>query len=660
MLAPESTYTVLLLSMGVLVALFEFLGRESKVARAAAAGICIALTLRYMHWRFVYAMPVHQNVLQQLYSRVYIGFEVAAMLSSMLVYFFMSRTLDRRTEADAHAASPLRGAPTDVFIATYNESYDILERTAVGALALDHPDLRVWLLDDGARPWVKELAESLGIHYVSRVKGKHAKAGNINNGMQHALATGRKPQFMLLLDADFVPHRHLLQRVLGLFDTADVGIVQTPQHFFNADPVQSNLVCASVWPDEQRFFFNCLLPSKDAWGAAFCCGTSAVIRVDAFQKAGGMATQTVTEDMLTTFQFDEHGYRTVFLNERLSLGLAPESMVDFISQRSRWCLGAVQQIFTPWSFFGRRMSWINRLAFFDSVLFWIAGAPFKILLLSTPMLYWWTGTTVMNATGPELLAWAGPMILCNVLFMAYVAGNRILPIMTDATQMLTSFVICRTVATALVRPFGRPFKVTAKGISTTGVTVQWAMLWKFAALGMLTLLGMFAHLSRFDPAHGKEGYATNILWSLLSAAVFSLAAMACIELPHRRRDERFQTDEHATVRIGETDVPCRVRDISLGGAAVVWGSAPAAGGHDPWNTLAGPAALVVGDGEGAHLHLPCDVMQSRGALLTVRFHPDTWIRHALIRKLFTGGYHQEVAAISTGKVFRSVARAAFS
>jgi cellulose synthase/poly-beta-1,6-N-acetylglucosamine synthase-like glycosyltransferase len=66
-----------------------------------------------------------------------------------------------------------------------------------------------------------------------------------------------------------------------------------------------------------------LLACKDARGAAFCCGTSAVFRVEALLASGGMAIETVTEDMLTSFKFDERSYRTVFLNERLSMGLAP-------------------------------------------------------------------------------------------------------------------------------------------------------------------------------------------------------------------------------------------------------------------------------------------------------------------------------------------------
>ncbi len=661
---PIQIYAVLLLTIGSFVVLFETLGRQSKSARVTAAIACMVLTLRYLYWRLRYTAPIHGNALQHAYADVFLTCEVATLCSSLMVYFFMSRTVDRSAQADLHGQSPLRHAATDVFIASYNENRDILERTIIGALALHHPDLRVWLLDDGARPWARELAESLGVMYVSRVKGKHAKAGNINNAMQHALATGRRPEFLLLLDADFIPHRHLLQRVLGLFDTPDVGIVQTPQHFFNPDPVQSNLLCSSVWPDEQRFFFNSLLPAKDAWGAAFCCGTSAVFRVEAFVKAGGMATETVTEDMLTTFKFEEYGFRTIFLNERLSLGLAPESLLEFMAQRSRWCLGAIQQIFTPWSFFGRRLSWINRVAFFDTVLYWCCGAAFKLMLLSAPMLYWFTGTTVLHAAGSDLLAWAGPMIVANMMFMGYLTGNRVLPIMTDVTQLLTAFVICRTVLTALVRPFGRAFRVTAKGLSTSGITVQWGLLWKFAALSALTLLGLFTHIARFNASHGTQGYATNLFWSLINAGVLALAGAACIELPHRRRDERFDTYELATLRIGSDGVPCRLKDISLGGALLEWqpstpgDQAADAREEPPWARLAVSADLVLRTPDG-DVTLPCTPVQHQGQRLTVRFHQADWIRHTLIRKLFTGDYHQEIETISLPKVFGRLAYAVF-
>jgi cellulose synthase (UDP-forming) len=77
---------------------------------------------------------------------------------------------------------------------------------------IDHPDLRVWVLDDGARDWVRTMAEDLGALYLCRVNGKHAKAGNVNNGLQQYLSIGRRLEFILLLDADFIASRQILRR----------------------------------------------------------------------------------------------------------------------------------------------------------------------------------------------------------------------------------------------------------------------------------------------------------------------------------------------------------------------------------------------------------------------------------------------------------------
>ncbi len=663
-----TTWAAFLITSGFLVAMIEVYGTKSSVVRATASAICALVTLRYIYWRVLFTLPAHQNLPRAVWSHVFLGVELCTLLSSLLIYLFMSRTVSRSGEATARRESDLQHAPTDIFIATYNESFDILERTIVGALAVEHPDKRVWVLDDGDRAWVRELAEGLGAYYVARHKGKHAKAGNVNHGLRRALNIGRPPQFVLLLDADFVPHRTILRRVLGLFDDSTVGIVQTPQHFFNVDPVQANLFCSSVWPDEQRFFFNILMPCKDAWGAAFCCGTSAVIRVDALTASGGMAIETVTEDMLTSFKCGEYGYRTIFLDERLSLGLAPESLADFMSQRSRWCLGAIQQLFTRWSFFGpARLTFINRLAFFDTVLYWVSGAAFKIMLISAPALYWFTGTSTLHATAAELIRWMAPMLIANLIFMRYFSGNRILPIMTDLTQLLTAFVISRTIITGLIRPFGRPFKVTAKGLSSSAVTVQWRILAPYALLAGATILGTVTHIRNFSAAHGVQGYSFNICWSILNAATLTLAAMACIEVPQRRRDERFITDEEAVVRLsmiggvgvgqgsGDLNAPganieiaCQLQNLSLGGAEIAC--------PDGWKSLVGPACLVIySSADQVSLALPFTVVKRRGNLLTIQFAAEPWIRHALIRKLFTGSYHQDVEEIRAFSVLSALA-----
>ena len=136
-----------LLTFGVFCMLFQ--GRQAKCPawiRALASLLCGVLTVRYMIWRFSSTLPLHQNFFQTVWAKVFLFTELSTLTSSLLVYFFMSRTINRSDEATAHQNSANHDLPADVFIATYNESRDILERTMVGALAIDHTDLRVWLL----------------------------------------------------------------------------------------------------------------------------------------------------------------------------------------------------------------------------------------------------------------------------------------------------------------------------------------------------------------------------------------------------------------------------------------------------------------------------------------------------------------------------------
>jgi cellulose synthase (UDP-forming) len=287
----------------------------------------------------------------------------------------------------------------DVLITTYNEEEAILERTIVGALGIDFPGVRVWVLDDGRRAWLAALCRSKGALYLARPDNRHAKAGNINHALEHLRQDPDPPEFVAVFDADFVPQRNFLWRTLPLFHDAAVGLVQTPQHFFNKDPIQANLLVGHVWPDEQRFFFDHVLPSKDAWGAAFCCGTSSVIRVSALQQIGGFPTDSVTEDFLLSLHLDRAGWKTVYQKEHLSAGLAPEGMAEYLTQRGRWCLGLMQICRSASGPLSRApLSLRYRLGLLDAFLYWSGGFLFKLFCLITPIVYWFTGVTVGTAS----------------------------------------------------------------------------------------------------------------------------------------------------------------------------------------------------------------------------------------------------------------------
>ena len=269
---------------------------------------------------------------------------------------------------DCAPATPL----VDVLICTYNEEAAILERTIVGALAQTYPNFRVWLLDDGRRPEIAALCGALGCFYLTREDNRHAKAGNINAAIRTLTALNVRPDFVAILDADFVPFPKFVERAMALHKAPDVGIVQTPQHFINPDPIQTNLDLAALWPDEQRFFFDTVMASKDAWDQAFCCGTSSIIRFEPLVRIGGFPTDSVTEDFLLSLRFKEAGYSTVYLNEPLSLGLAPEGLREYLTQRGRWCLGFMQIIRGKSGPFSRsaNLSLMDRVVLVENFLAW--------------------------------------------------------------------------------------------------------------------------------------------------------------------------------------------------------------------------------------------------------------------------------------------------
>jgi cellulose synthase (UDP-forming) len=366
-----------------------------------------------------------------------------------------------------------------------------------------------------------------------------------------------------------------------------------------------------------------------------------------------MATETVTEDMLTSFKMEEHGYRTIYLNEPLSMGLAPEGLHAYFTQRSRWCLGAIQQIYTRWSFLGRaHLRPISRLSSFDGSFYWIFTFPFKILMLTAPMIYWWTETSVIDATASGLIYWLAPSAVGSIIFIGFYGRKFVLPIMTDLSQLLPSFVIVQTVLAGLIRPFGRPFKVTPKGSCSGGVVIHWTYLLPFALAALGTFLGILINTSAYSDLNVEPGFAVNVFWSIYDIAILLLAVAVCIELPQRREDARFSAQDQAVIRrYGQADSVCKIVNISLGGAKI-----------------AGPPPAWASDGEEGVLLLDGGVQQVPFRIVwldqkqgveqdfAIAFNADRRLHRALTARLFTGAYRGTVDEINLRRVLFAIGK----
>ena len=634
------------LVLGLLaIAVLPWLNRDNTIARAVAISLCLLLAWRYMLWRVMDTLPPAGPTLDFGVGLLFIAVEMLSMLGATVASVFLIRTRDRTPDVERNLPW-LRSLPcqplVDVLICTYNEEEEILERTIIGALGIDYPNFRLWVCDDGRRAWLRKLCAENGCGYITRPDNTHAKAGNINNALRHIATLPEPPEFISILDADFVPKPQFLTRTLALMHDPAVGVVQTPQHFFNPDPIQSNLAMTHVWPDEQRFFFDVVMPSKDAWGGAFCCGTSSILRFAPLLKIGGFPTDSVTEDYLVTLRLNEIGYGTIYLNEPLSLGLAPEGLKEYISQRSRWALGFMQICrgrsgpFSP----NKQMPLMARIMLTETFLHWSATHFFRLLAIIVPALYLLLNIQAVYASVPDAISHLVPFFIVQAAVMTWMTQGRVLPLMTDLSQLLVATDIAKSVVAGLVKPQGHKFDVTAKGGDRSKRFLQWPMLRIFLVYLALTVGGVLWAFTLDDTRSLGDASAIALYWSWYNIVILTLACFVCIEASQRRRGERFTSEGHVTLTIEGRKLQLPIEDISVSGMRLR--------GCQPGPI--GQAVHVAFDG----LDVDAKIVRAYEGAFAVQFAPSKEVRARLIRHVYCGKQDRSVRSIRPGSVATAV------
>ncbi len=352
--------------------------------RHLAGIIYIASSLLYLGWRLT---VFNENAITL--STMYF---IADVIAVVLGFFAIFASWHYR-HREAPPAAP--GLSVDVLIPVYKEPAGMIRRTVEGALAIRYPH-KTWLLDDGRRDELRELARELGCEYLVRPDNLHAKAGNLNQALSQT-----KGDFIAVFDADHIPQPTALDATLGFFSDPKVAMVQTPQDYFNIDAMQyaNNHRNGALWHD-QSFFYNISQPGRDHYNAASCAGTSVVYRRSAIEAIGGIPVETVTEDVHTSLKLHKAGYETPYLNEPVAYGVAASDLADYYRTRLRYGHGNIHALrhenvlFCKGLTLGQRMSylflgliylegWQQLLVFLVPAIALIFGmAPFDITIFN--------------------------------------------------------------------------------------------------------------------------------------------------------------------------------------------------------------------------------------------------------------------------------------
>ncbi|KAG0562991.1 hypothetical protein KC19_9G187900 [Ceratodon purpureus] len=302
-----------------------------------------------------------------------------------------------------HSTTPT----VDIFIPTCKEPTEVPMEAVKAALAMDYPAdlMKVFVLDDGGDDDLRAFCDDLKVEtpgrvvYIRREKLKgvphNFKCGNMNNGLKYSEA-----EYVVMMDADMILHPSYLRRLLPhITNSPDVSFVQVPQAFYNlpiGDPLN----------DSCSMGYDRILPNRDSVGTATCVGTGTLFRRKHLDEIGGFQPQSITEDTMTAFTLFNRGYESVYLNEKLQIGLTPWTFEGYIKQRTRWGKGAIQQYSASWRAClgrGSQLNFVQKLFYFYHTGYYFVSF-FNVLLMGTllgALAFNWklsVGTAIENLT----------------------------------------------------------------------------------------------------------------------------------------------------------------------------------------------------------------------------------------------------------------------
>jgi cellulose synthase (UDP-forming) len=541
----------------------RFFDRHPRLLRALALA-ALVWGLAYLIWRVGWSGEGTSPVLfaMLLVTEVYGLYALA-----ILTWFSWSRPAASRPPTTP-------GRKIDVYVCTYDEPAEVVMATLAGCRALTYPHI-TYLLDDGRRPEMKELAELAGAEYLTRPDNSQAKAGNLNAALPRTAG-----ELVLVLDADHVPMPDALDALVGYFDDERMAIVQTPHDFFNHDSVQHYV----VGRHEQSLFYRVVCPGKDRHGAAYWCGSAALINRQALLDIGGVATETIAEDFHTTIRLLRHGWRSRYHDEVLVQGLAPHDLDGYLLQRDRWARGNLAVFTLPESpLRTRTMSATQRLSFLASLLAYLAP-PMRLLLLLTLGLVLWTGELPMKISFVALAALWVPYVALNLGAGAALARGYMRVPESAHYELLTMEIYTRALRCA-IRPGKTKFRVTPKqgrdGGGLDALRKLHLVLFCTVLLAAGTLMRLL-DLAGVGPLSDLPGIAAVVVPLLGLYELRRLLATSAVVARRRQRRlvYRFEGDAEAHLYGEEGHTPARLVDASATGVGLV-AEAPLALGSEP-------------------------------------------------------------------------------
>lgn len=544
--------------------------------------VYLLLTTIYLIWRIFFTLPLDYGFWAIVFGIILLVAECSGVFDFLVHFIGMTRlVVPVKPELEESASYP----EVDVFIATYNEPWEIIYKTVIGCKNMSYPDknkVHIYVLDDGRRQEIQKLCQQVSVGYITRETNEHAKAGNIN----HALTQTKSP-YVVTFDADMIPMHHFLMETLPYFIdnqlvreieqqkgikekkmTPKIGFIQVPQAFYNPDIFQYQLFSEDIIPNEQDYFHREVQLSKNASNSVIYSGSNTIISREALEEIDGFVTGIITEDIATGIKIQEKGYRCYAINQVLASGLAPYDLEAIIKQRNRWARGCVQTFRRVNPLFSKKLTLMQRVNYFDAMLYWYA--PFKrFIYMLAPILFTVFGLRVVDASLLEVLIFWLPCYIFNtVMFKKFSGNGRTM----KWTNIYDTILMPTLMPAVLFETLGlkmKTFEVTSK---KRNINQQNKYRLKLAiphsVLFFLTIMGLSRAVIEIIQGNG-DGYFINLFWLLLNGYTLMMALFFILERPVYRSSERFNIKTNLSFVVNDEKYKEETFDVSETGLSFV-------------------------------------------------------------------------------------------
>jgi cellulose synthase/poly-beta-1,6-N-acetylglucosamine synthase-like glycosyltransferase/peptidoglycan/xylan/chitin deacetylase (PgdA/CDA1 family) len=292
-----------------------------------------------------YAMQSNLALAQVTYwlvnglTALFIIFIVLGMSRLVFMIVLMNRERRKNRSLKFVEISPENAPLVSLIVPAYNEEVNAVS-SLKNLLRQDYPNFNIVFVDDGSKDETyKRVKEAFPANPKIQIytKPNGGKASALNYGIEQT-----KAEFVVCIDADTKLYSNAISLMMRHFnqgeDSLKVGAVAGNVKVGN----QINMLTkwqAIEYTTSQNFD---RMAYANINAVTVVPGAIGTFRRSALEEAGGLTTDTLAEDCDLTIRILKAGYAVVNENQAIAMTEAPESVKQFVKQRTRWSFGVMQ------------------------------------------------------------------------------------------------------------------------------------------------------------------------------------------------------------------------------------------------------------------------------------------------------------------------------